>query len=93
MSGLAASQGYGLESIDGLEDPDGSGNYLKTAELSEGFETLESSAPGLTVGEQDEFLQDGVGLTNQEYGKARQQERMKQQHQVSKPQFVYDDVC
>lgn len=90
MSEFAASQGYGLESIDGLEDPDGSGNYLKTAELSEGFETLESTAPGLAVGEQDGFLQDGVGLTNQEYGKARQQERMRQQHQVSEPPSVYD---
>ena len=83
---VAASRGYGLESIDGLEDPDGSGNYLKTTELSEGFETLGSSAAGSAVGEEDEeFLRDGVGMTNQEYGKARQQERMSQQYQVSKP--------
>ena len=85
---VAASQGYGLESIDGLEDPDGSGDYLKTSELSEGFETLGSSAAGLAVGKEDDPLQDGVGMTNQQYGKARQQERVKQQHQVSKPQYV-----
>lgn len=83
---VAASRGYGLESIDGLEDPDGSGNYLKTTELSEGFETLGLSAAGLAVGEEDEeFLRDGVGMTNQEYGKARQLERMSQHYQVSKP--------
>lgn len=89
----AASQGYGLESIDGLEDPDGSGNFLKTAELSEGFETLGSSssfAAGFVAGEEDELLSDGVGITNQEYGKARRQERISQEHGVSQPQFMYD---
>ena len=89
----AASQGYGLESVDGLEDPDGSGNFLKAAELSEGFETLgSSSAAGFAAGEEEELLSDGVGMTNQEYGKARQQERMSQQYQVSQPQSVYSGV-
>ena len=89
----AASRGYGLESIDGLEDVDGSGNYLKTAELAEGFETLDSSAAGLAVGEEDEeILGDGMGMTNQEYGKMSKQARkqgVKQQHQVSKLESLH----
>lgn len=89
----AASRGYGLESIDGLEDPDGSGNYLKTAELAEGFETLDSSAAGLAVGEEDEeTLSDGAGMTNQEYGKMSKQAQkqgVKQQHQVSKLESLH----
>ena len=56
-----------------MEEPDGSEAYLNNAELADGFQTSGSSADGVALlGEEDvELLNDGAGLTNEQFGKAR----------------------
>lgn len=87
----AATQGYGLESYDGLEDPAGSGDYLNTAELADGFQTSDSSAAGMPL--DDEEAEFGDGMTNEQYGKARQLEKMSQQMQAGQLAVACPFVC
>ncbi|KAL0025381.1 hypothetical protein WJX79_002338 [Trebouxia sp. C0005] len=71
---LTAAQGYGAEPFDGLQEPDGSEAFLNNAELADGFQTSASSADGAALDEEDvESMSDGAGMTNEQYGKARQQ--------------------
>lgn len=70
----AAARGYGAETFDGLQEPDGSEAFLNNAELADGFQTSASSADGAALDEEDvESMSDGAGVTNEQYGKARQQ--------------------
>ncbi len=70
----AAARGYGAEPFDGLQEPDGSEAFLNNAELADGFQTSASSADGAALDEEDvELMSDGAGVTNEQYGKARQQ--------------------
>ena len=70
----AAAQGYGAEPFDGLQEPDGSEAFLNNAELADGFQTSASSADGAALDEEDlESMSDGAGMSNEQYGKARQQ--------------------
>ncbi len=70
----AAARGYGAELFDGPQDPDGSEAFLNNADLADGFQTSASSADGAALNEEDvELMSDGAGMTNEEYGKARQQ--------------------
>lgn len=56
-----------------MEEPDGSEAYLNNAELADGFQTSGSSADGVALlGEEDvELLNDGAGMTNEQFGKAQ----------------------
>ncbi|KAL0050825.1 hypothetical protein WJX82_007862 [Trebouxia sp. C0006] len=71
---MTAARGYGAEPFDGLQEPDGSEAFLNNAELADGFQTSASSADGAALDEEDvESMSDGAGMTNEQYGKARQQ--------------------
>lgn len=71
---MTAARGYGAEPFDGLQEPDGSEAFLNNAELADGFQTSASSADGAALDEEDvESMNDGAGVTNEQYGKARQQ--------------------
>ena len=88
---VAASQGYGLESYDGLEDPGGSGDYLNTADLADGFQTSDASAAGLPL--DDDESEFGDGMTNEQYGKAQQLKKMSQQKQVQQLAMLCALAC
>ena len=80
MSCVAAARGYGAESFDGFEEPDGSEAYLNNADLADGFQTSGSSADGSALDEEDaEVASDGEGMTNEQYGKVRKNTRLAQQ--------------